>query len=157
MINLTTQTPLREEIDLNAKQLSEITHELIIGCHEKEERIAKKYGLTQTEYKCLRLMSKGKISQNKQIHALMSVSPSRLTRIVDELCGKELVKREIDVRDRRNMLLSLTEKGNLLMEKINNDFINAHIRILNAIQPQMRNTLIEFTRKYVNELKKWVE
>ena len=51
----------------NASKLADLTFKLLANCQEKEARLAEKYGLTQSEFRCLRLFNKDDVLNNKQI------------------------------------------------------------------------------------------
>jgi DNA-binding MarR family transcriptional regulator len=75
---------------LEANQLADLTFKLLANCQEKEARLAEQYGLTQAEFRCLRLFGSKESSNNKAIAERMNLSPSRLTRIIDGLVKKTI-------------------------------------------------------------------
>ena len=71
---------------------------------------AERFGLTVEQFQALRRIHKGYDS----VSALAEegrLSRSQASRAVDALVGKKLVTRLTDIRDRRHIHLSLTEKG----------------------------------------------
>jgi DNA-binding MarR family transcriptional regulator len=52
------------------------------------------------------------------------------------------MKREIDKSDRRNMTISLSRKGKILTNKVNDAFIDIHSDILKEIETSKHEPLI---------------
>ena len=46
----------------------------------------------------------------------LELSPSRLTRILDSLEGRSLIKRSLSSADRRSLTVSLTEQGSAMVQ-----------------------------------------
>jgi len=81
-----------------ASRLANLTFSLLANCQEKEEHLAELHGLTQSEFRCLRLFGTDESLNNKTIAERMNLSPSRLTRIIDGLVKKKYIRREIDLK-----------------------------------------------------------
>src|SRR5512134_1663362 len=122
------------ETDQTAERLANLTFSLLANCQEKEERLAEIHGLTQAEFRCLRLFGSDESVNNKKIAERMSLSPSRLTRIIDGLVKKEYINREIDPADRRNMRVTLSRRGKLLVHQLNKAYVDIHDEILQDIE-----------------------
>ncbi len=76
-------------------------------------------GLTGAQARVIRhLESAGHPLSMTHIAAALEVVPRTATSIVDDLEGAQLVVRAIDPRDRRSILVSLTDKGRLLTDKV---------------------------------------
>ncbi len=146
----------REDIVSNASRLADLTFNLLASCQEKEVRLAEQYGLTQAEFRCLRLFNADESLNNKQIAERMSLSPSRLTRIIDGLVKKEYILREIDNSDRRNMKVSLSKKGVLLVQLLNQAYLDIHKEILEDIDEQQHKPLINAMTNLLSALEKWI-
>src|SRR4030066_2456125 len=116
-----------------AEHLANLTFNLLANCQEKEVRLATVHKLPQAEFRCLRLFGTDESVNNKAIAERMNLSPSRLTRIIDGLVQKEYILREIDPNDRRNMKVSLSRKGQLLVQQLNKAYIDIHKEILQDI------------------------
>lgn len=144
------------EINHNAEQLANLTFSLLANCQEKEVRLAEVHGLTQAEFRCLRLFGKDENLNNKQIAERMNLSPSRLTRIIDGLVKKEYTLREIDPNDRRNMRVSLSKKGQLLVQQLNKAYIDIHREILQDIDENQHKPLIMAMTHLLSALEKWL-
>ena len=139
-----------------AVQLADLTFKLLANCQEKEARLAEQHGLTQAEFRCLRLFGTEESSNNKQIAKRMNLSPSRLTRIIDGLVRKDYLIREIDPNDRRNMRVTLSKQGVLIVQQLNNAYINIHREILTDIDQVQHKPLITAMTHLLSALEKWI-
>lgn len=140
----------------NAARLADLTFKLLANCQEKEARLAEKYGLTQSEFRCLRLFNKKDILNNKQVAERMNLSPSRLTRIIDGLVAKEYIIRQIEPSDRRNMKVELSKRGKVIVQKLNDAYVNIHKEILEDIDKQQHKPLINAMENLLVALQKWI-
>jgi DNA-binding MarR family transcriptional regulator len=149
MTNTKTATP-------EATQLADLTFKLLANCQEKEARLAEQYGLTQAEFRCLRLFGTRESSNNKAIAERMNLSPSRLTRIIDGLVKKTYMMREIDSDDRRNMRVTLSKQGKEIVERLNKAYIGIHREILDEIEEPQHEPLITAMTHLLSGLEKWI-
>ena len=83
------------------------------------------YGITSSQFHTIRHISKGDASVSA-LAECMHVSRPNISRAVDELVKNGLVNRKRDPDDRRNVQLSLTDKG----KKMINDLHERYGRIL---------------------------
>jgi DNA-binding MarR family transcriptional regulator len=146
----------KEEIGKNANKLADLTFSLLASCQEKENRLAEQHGLTQAEFRCLRLFSANENVNNKQIAERMGLSPSRLTRIIDGLVNKGYINREIDNSDRRNMRVYLSGKGVEIVELLNKAYVNIHQEILEDIDESQHQPLITAMTNLLSALERWI-
>jgi DNA-binding MarR family transcriptional regulator len=148
---------VKSEVKANqAKELADLTFQLLANCQEKEARLAEQYRLTQAEFRCLRLFGKTETLNNKTIAERMNLSPSRLTRIIDGLVTKNYMLREIDTKDRRNMRVSLSHQGTIIVQKLNAAYINIHKEILEDIEEPQHDPLINAMTQLLTALEKWI-
>ena len=141
----------------NAELLGNLIFEIIPICEEKEISIADKHGLLQAELKCLRSFGVDESLNNMDIAERMNLSPSRLSRIMDGLVKKECIIREINKSDRRHMKLSLSRKGKILANKLNDEFVDVHAEILKGIDISEHESLIERMENLNTAVEKWLQ
>jgi|GEM_PF-261655 len=144
-----------EQLEEIAKELAHSTYNFFSTCEEKENTLAKLKGLTQVEYKCIRLFRISEVTNNKRISDKMKLSPSRLTRIIDGLVTKGFIKREIDREDRRNMRLYLSDTGCGFIENLNKEYVDLHCRMLENVKPEYRREVMKAVKSLFTELDKW--
>ncbi len=139
-----------------AERLANLTFSLLARCQDKEAWLAKEHGLFQAEFKCLRLLDVDENLNNKEIAERMNLSPSRLTRVVDGLVKKGYMKREINPNDRRNMKLSLSRRGKILTNKLDQAYIDVHREILQDIDVSQHESLISAMENLHSAIEKWL-
>jgi len=140
-----------------AEHLANLTFNLLANCQEKEVRLATVHNLTQAEFRCLRLFGTDESVNNKKIAERMSLSPSRLTRIIDGLVEKEYIIREIDPDDRRNMRVMLSRRGKHLVNQLNKAYVQIHNEILQDIEVEQHEPLITAMQHLLEALEKWLK
>ncbi|MEE9448832.1 MAG: MarR family transcriptional regulator [Ignavibacteriaceae bacterium] len=145
------------ETNSTASRLANLTFNLLANCQEKEVHLAELHGLTQAEFRCLRLFGTDESLNNKTIAERMNLSPSRLTRIIDGLVKKRYIRRDIDSNDRRNMKVNLSTKGKSLVQQLNKAYVDIHEEILMDIDPSQHEQLIVAMTHLLEALEKWLE
>ena len=146
-----------KSVNKNAEMLANLTFNLLARCQEKEARLAEQNKLLEAELKCLRIMDLEESINNQDVADRMNLSPSRITRIIDGLVKKGYILREIDREDRRNMKISLTEKGVNLTNKINNAFVEIHKEILKDIDNSQHESLLITMGNLQSAVEKWLQ
>ncbi len=139
-----------------ASRLADLTFKLLANCQEKEARLAENYGLTQSEFRCLRLFNRDDVLNNKQVAERMNLSPSRLTRIIDGLVAKGYIIRQIEPSDRRNMKVTLSKRGKVITQKLNDAYVKIHQEILEDIERPQHKPLISAMENLLVALQKWI-
>ncbi|MDR3666463.1 MAG: MarR family transcriptional regulator [Ignavibacteriaceae bacterium] len=139
----------------DACKLADLTFHLLAHFREKEIRFAETHGLTQAEFRCLKYFGANECMSNKQISERMKLTPGRLTRIIDSLIEKNYMMREIDKSDRRYMQVNLSVNGNIILQRLNDDYINIHREILSGIELDQQKPLITAMSHLVSALRVW--
>jgi len=91
-----------------------------IGAHaaaQFAERIAS-LDLTPPQAGILRAIAAGAGLSQQELSKLLSILPSRLVTLIDELENRSLIERRDDPDDRRSYALHLTDKGKKTLEAI---------------------------------------
>ena len=139
-----------------AKYLASLTIRLVTVYQENYSRLAMERGLTESEFRCLRLMGIEKGLSNKKIAERMSLSQSRLTRIVDGLCEKGYMTRESNPKDFRSLNLTLSRKAKSFIQKLEQSNIELHKKILNSTSIPQQKALFAAMDKLNSETAKWL-
>ena len=138
-------------------ELAEITSLLFANCNEKEARHATKYGVSLVESRCIRKLHEKKQLTVNQLAQEMSLSSSRVTRIIDSLVAKKLVVRESSENDRRIYNLSLIPTGEKLAKELIEDHIKIHEEIIKNIPKQYHHLMIEILQQLNKAVEDWLE
>lgn len=124
------------QIDLNnfASTLQRQIYQLIKNYELCDKICLSQHGVTSSQgYALLSLPKEGSLTMNKLSEA-MGIACSTMTRIVDPLFGKKLVRRNADDKDRRIVQVSLTEQGRELRSTLEMKFQDLYKYILSEIQ-----------------------
>jgi DNA-binding MarR family transcriptional regulator len=73
-----------------------------------------KLGLRTRSYAVLALACSGKNPSQRELSEFLSLDPSQIVTLVDELEGRGLVARQTDPRDRRSKIITSTDSGQSL-------------------------------------------
>lgn len=91
--------------------------------------------LVLSDFSTLMVLGQFAPINGRQLAKLMNINPGTISLYVQRLVEKKLVQREQDVKDRRNVWLSLTEKGQEVFE-------------------EMIDSAVEYTRDFLSTLNK---
>lgn len=117
----------------------------------KFNNVLKKYGLLKEQFNVLRIL-RGSYPKSlcvRDIASRMIHRNSNVPRIIDRLEKKKLVIRNNSSDDKRETLISLTDKGLELLKKIDNDNIlkEENFLCLTDSEADILNTILDKMRK----------
>ena len=126
---------------------------ILIGLHKnvkeldrRTSEIARSYGLSFSQFMVLEaLLSKGKLSISEVRDTILS-SVGTISLVVNNLEKMDYIKRESDKNDKRICLLSLTDEGRELIEKIvpeNEKMIKTYMENLSKDESQTLLVLLK--------------
>jgi DNA-binding MarR family transcriptional regulator len=107
----------------------------------KQKRYFRKYGISPQQFNVLRILrgQKGEPVTIQLIQERMLDRMSNASRLVDKLYLKQLVNRETNSNDRRQVDITITEKGLSLLDKIDKDFPNLQREIIRLSEEEAAN------------------
>lgn len=141
---------------LDSMRLADIIGRLFVNCNEKENRHVAKYGVSIVEFRCLRTLHEYDSLTVNQVAQKMSLTSSRVTRIVDGLVRKKLVNRETGETDRRVYNLSLTGKGRDLAKKLILNYNKIHEQIMLNIPEEYQSSMIQVLEQLNHAVEDWL-
>ncbi len=106
-----------------------------------EMRLAAKSELTVPHFRILAILTLSNAT-NKDLAEWMGVSAPTISRMVEVLVKKGLVKRIIQVKDRRQVSLSLTAKGKSTYSRIYKEVYLKFSKQLNYLTFKQKNNLV---------------
>ena len=120
---------------------------------EKVRALEKKFGLLEEKIICcgttmaechalVEIGRAGAISLNRLAEKL-NLEKSTVSRKVKALVDKEYVEREINPEDRRYILISLSEDGQLIFNRIEEDMNQYFYQVYNSIPEKKRKQVLE--------------
>lgn len=117
-----------------------------------EDELFQNWDLTSQQYNVLRILQASNPNPVPTLQLstrLISRSPD-ITRMIDKLEDRDLVRRVRSLEDRRTVLVEITEKGLKLLEKLQDPVKSLHISQVGHLSRTDRATLcslLEKTRK----------
>ncbi len=138
-----------------AVRLAELTYTLLEQCQHKQEHLAAAAGLTVTEFRLVRSFGDAAAVAAGTLAHRFGVSPGRVTRIVDGLEAKGLLRRALAEHDRRVMEISLTPKGKRLRQSLLRDFVATHEEILQLIPAGGATAVLVALEKLNDAMREW--
>jgi DNA-binding MarR family transcriptional regulator len=92
-------------------RLRHLIKEISNRCGQQDDKLCGGIGLNVSESNVLSAFGREKEITSSEIANKLELSNSRITRIIDNLIDKKLVKRNYSTTDRRIINLTLSEKG----------------------------------------------
>lgn len=111
----------------------ELTYELEKNCQKKETIFCKRIKLTPMEFRCVRNLYENETILANELASHLGVTRPRITSILNKLEEKELIQRVIDEDDRRNIKISLSQKGKEFAKEMCKEYMSFHKDILKEI------------------------
>ena len=96
-------------------QISDFLNSIKFKCQVKDKYIADKVGLSCSELNCIKQFLSSDNLSVKYIAEKLNITSGGVTRILGNLEDEGILKRKIDIRDRRGIVVSLTPKGKELI------------------------------------------
>ena len=110
------------------------------------------YGITSSQFHTIRRISQGDASVSA-LADCMHVSRPNVSRAVDELVQNGLVNRKRDPDDRRNIQLSLTDKGKKMIKNLHKKYggiLADQFSILSDEELRTLSSALESMKKVIN-------
>jgi DNA-binding MarR family transcriptional regulator len=129
LANIANSTEVNDKMN---KSIIDLIIELKKGCMEDEEQIRTICNISLAEYKGIMGID---IEESITCNALsqkMGLSPSRGSRIIDNLVRKDYLLRMVNPADRRSFVISLSFKGTKIRKQIKQERNNCEKRIIKS-------------------------
>jgi DNA-binding MarR family transcriptional regulator len=140
-----------------AEQMADLTYELLENCQLKIERTAEKLKLTVAEFKLLRSLQEGEMLSAGALAKRMGLSSSRITRIIDGLLKKGMVKKEAGGKDQRIVDIGLTPVGIAARSQLKAMYVSVHEEIINLLPSDAGESVIRAMEKLRQATREWVK
>ncbi len=138
-------------MDKLVNKYSELSKQIYKLCSKKEMIRRKCLNLGRMECDLLNYLTtvKKPVCMN-DLSVEMKVSHSRITRIIDTLVKKKLVKRFPSKRDRRSWLAEVTEKGRKTNKQTLLDFMNLQEDLISKLKKDNPETIYKCVKLYTD-------
>ena len=105
--------------------------------------------LTPAQYFALsRLAELGPLSQNR-LGRLAAMDPATIQGVIRRLADRGLIERTPDTTDRRRTLVTLTEKGEALLDRITWAALNVNESLMRPLSPAERELFLSLLKRLV--------
>jgi DNA-binding MarR family transcriptional regulator len=140
-----------------AEHMADLTYELLENCQIKIERTAHKLKLTIAEFKLLRSIQNDEKLSAGELARRLGLSSSRITRIIDGLVQKNMVRKDVGGRDRRVVDIQLTPFGIETRDQLKEMYISVHEDILSILPSDASESVIAAMEKLRRATQEWIK
>ena len=138
-----------------AEKLAQVTFLLARACEDKEQYFTKLFDLTNAEFRCMRFLNCDCFYSVKDLANVMGLTSGRITQIITSLEKKNYVTREIDINDRRNIRIRLTESAQPYIENVTEKHIALHEKVLELIPEETQESVLVALDELLKSLSNW--
>ncbi|MBM2814792.1 MAG: MarR family transcriptional regulator [Ignavibacteria bacterium] len=138
-----------------AAKLAQLTFLLARACEDKEQYFTKLFGLTNAEFRCMRFLDCECLFSVKELAKIMGLTSGRITQIITSLEKKNYISREIDLNDRRNIKVRLTETAQPFIKQVIEQHVLLHEKVLEHIPLEARDSVLVAIEELLNSLTAW--
>lgn len=118
--------------------------------HKKELETIKESGLTTAQFAVLEVLyNKGDLKICEIIEKILTTS-GNITVVIKNLEKDGLVKKNLDPKDKRSTIISITDNGKKIIEDILPNHINNISRIFNVLTDEEKIILKNILKKFKN-------
>jgi DNA-binding MarR family transcriptional regulator len=140
-----------------AEHMADLTYELLENCQIKIERTAHKLNLTVAEFKLLRSIQDGERLSAGSLAKRLGLSSSRITRIIDGLVKKEMVRKDAGGKDRRVVDVQLTPIGMETRKQLKDMYTSVHRDIIDLLPSDAGESVMFAMEKLREATHEWVK
>jgi len=112
-----------------------------------QKQVADTLDLTVAEVRLLRMFEHDTMLASSGLARRLGLSNSRMTRILDGMVAKSLVRRSVSEHDRRVLTLTLSPKGRVIRNRLTDMLVHTHGEILDAVPEEHRLSAITFLQQ----------
>ncbi|HAT31606.1 MAG TPA: MarR family transcriptional regulator [Janthinobacterium sp.] len=141
------------EFPLELMRLLRMTYHIQKGMKDLTNAALRKYDLVDANYMVLAVLygTEGESSNACTLGTACHEKPANLTRVCNDLEERGLIQRGTRPGDRRSVMISLTEQGRALIEKVLPDVYEKTVLVYDGFAPEELQQLEQmFTRQLRN-------
>ena len=141
----------------NVVKLTDSIFNLRQKCMAKDRFLVSKFPISYAEYNCITLIMPEKDITVKKIAKKMDITSGGVTRIITSLEKKGFIQRDISLSDRREIIVTLTEKGQKIAGDVRSASIKIHEEIIENFEFQKMDCVLEGIDELIEALDKWLK
>ena len=126
-----------------ATTISNIMNSMKLYCQLKDKKIAKSTNLTCSELNCLKQYFEIDILSVKELAEKLNITSGGVTRIVASLEESGILRRDMDPNDRRGINVTLTDKGESVVKKLQDATIDYYKTMLSGTPKKKIDIILE--------------
>jgi DNA-binding MarR family transcriptional regulator len=134
-----------------------LVHDVYVLLEYGDKLILDSYSLTSTQFRVLNLLDTIRGQRLTQLSERVLRSKSQLTRIVDSLEDKGLIRRVEDRGDRRAQLIVLSETGKAINDRAKQEHATSLAARFGSLDPQERSALVALLEKLKHSMANHLE
>ncbi|KHF40419.1 MarR family winged helix-turn-helix transcriptional regulator [Halalkalibacter okhensis] len=108
------------------------------------------YGVTNAQFKVLYLLAEHHELLQSALQNRLYIKASTMNGIIDSMLKNDLINKKESEQDRRSKIISLTEKGKVLEEKLWNEMGQMDARLMNHFSDEEKQLFFSFLRRVAN-------
>lgn len=120
--------------------------------NKMEQKVLSDYNLSWTAFSILYDIWIWEAVETRKLAASEGVTVATISSIANTLEKKELCKREVDPKDRRLVLLRITEKGREVIEELYPQFNKNESRIVQGFSEEEQKMLTSMLRRLIKNI-----
>jgi DNA-binding MarR family transcriptional regulator len=148
---------MEKTLEQQAEELHQVVTELVKKYQFRDRQEICCYGISVSQCYTLSALDEHGTMTMGELARQMQLTVSTMTRVVDQLVARELVRRWFDPEDRRVCCVELTKQGRSLLRKIRGELLETEKEILRKIKPEDRETLVFALRELLKAVDQWRE
>lgn len=141
-------------VKCNEEALPRLVYMTAQALRNHAEKVLKPYGLTLEQFVPLKHLFFEPGATQRQICEGTKKTPANMTRILDRLEKKSLVKRRENPKDRRASLVFLTDKGEALVNEVSSLFESYSDEVIVGITEKEQQITRNVLKKMENNIQK---
>ena len=141
--------------DQMISEFHQSTSEILKVLQFRDRHESSKYNISPTQNQALHEIAAQDGITMSDLSDRMMLAISTMTRIVDQLVKRKLVKRVKGKNDRRVCTLKLTKHGVSLLENLNVALYETQKEILEKVEPRYRGILLNAIKAFEKATQDW--
>jgi|GEM_PF-3184663 len=140
---------------VQAERLAKLTFLIAKVCQDREQYFDKLHNLTSAEFRLLRFMKDKTAINAKELASYIGVTQGRVTQVLTTLEEKGYLVRDMDLEDRRNIRIDLTESAKHFIQAVTKKHSELNSKVLDKIPEEIRDTVIEAIEEVLLTFSSW--
>lgn len=136
----------------SGKELAELIYQIRCKCISRHEVIREKAGLSPAEFRTICALEPNDSITASVFADRVELSPSRSSRVIDKMVKHGYLIVEKNSSDKRQITISLAEKGLLLQNEVNSELNHCNEKLEESISEDDRIEIREALQKLLKAL-----